>query len=77
MWRFYPLRRFPMCCEKISVQKLPKFRHFTSLCFMKGQQKLAYQKPHKPKEHQLTAGDIQAYDSQSESEQLLLSPAAD
>ena len=35
---------------------------------MKGQQKQAYYKPHKPKAHQLTAGTIQAYDSQSESE---------
>ena len=35
---------------------------------MKGQQKQAYHKPHKPKAHQLTAGTIQAYDSQSESE---------
>ena len=39
-----------------------------SLCFMKGQQKQADHKPHKPKAHQLTAGTIQAYDSQSESE---------
>ena len=36
--------------------------------FMKGQQKQAYHKPCKPKAHQLTAGTIQAYDSQSESE---------
>ena len=35
---------------------------------MKGQQKQAYHKPHKPKTHQLTAGTIQAYDSQSEPE---------
>ena len=35
---------------------------------MKGQQKQAYHKPHKPKAHQLTVGTIQAYDSQSESE---------
>ena len=35
---------------------------------MKGQQKQAYHKPHKPKAHQLTAGTILAYDSQSESE---------
>ena len=35
---------------------------------MKGQQKQAYHKPHKPKAHQLTAGTIQANDSQSESE---------
>ena len=40
-----------------------KFGHFTSLCFMKDQQKQAYHKPHKPKAHQLTAGTIQAYDS--------------
>ena len=35
---------------------------------MKGQQKQAYHKTHKPKGHQLTAGKIQAYDSQVESE---------
>ena len=34
---------------------------------MKGQQKWAYHKPLKPKVHQLTAGQIQAYDSQVES----------
>ena len=38
-----------------------------SLCFMKNQQKQAYHKPHKPKAQQLTAGKIQAYDSQTES----------
>ena len=45
-----------------------KFGHFTNLCFMKGQQKQAYHKPCKPKTHQLTAGTIKTYDSQSESE---------
>ena len=45
-----------------------KFGHFTSLCFIKNQQKQAYHKPCKCKAHQLTAGTIQAYDSQSESE---------
>ena len=35
---------------------------------MKGQQKQAYHKPCKPKKHQLTAGTIQAYNSQTESE---------
>ena len=35
---------------------------------MRGQQKQAYHKPHKSKVHQLTAGTIQAYDSQVESE---------
>ena len=35
---------------------------------MKGQQKQAYHKPHKSKMHKLTAGTIQAYDSQIESE---------
>ena len=45
-----------------------KFGHFTSLCFMKGQQKQVYHKNHKPKAHQLTAGTVQAYDSQSDSE---------
>ena len=45
-----------------------KFGPFTSLCFMKGQQKQAYHKNHKPKAHQLTASTIQAYDSQSDSE---------
>ena len=45
-----------------------KFGHFTSLCLMNVQQKQAYHKPCKPKAHQLTAGTIQAYDSQSESE---------
>ena len=35
---------------------------------MKNQQKQPYHKPHKLKVHQLTAGTIQAYDSQAESE---------
>ena len=35
---------------------------------MKGQQKQAYHKPHKTRTHQLTAGTIKVYDSQSESE---------
>ena len=45
-----------------------KFDHFTSLFFMKSQQKQAYHKHHKLKAHQLTAGTIQTYDSQSDSE---------
>ena len=45
-----------------------KCGHFTSLCFMKNQQKQAYHKPHKPKVHQLTAGTLQAYDNQAKSE---------
>ena len=35
---------------------------------MKSQQKQAYHKPHKPETHQLTAGIIQAYDSQVETD---------
>ena len=68
VWRFHPLRWFYMPCKKIPVKSCHKFGHFTSLCFMKGQQKQTYHKPHKPKAHQLTAGTIQAYNSQSESE---------
>ena len=51
-----------------NITKCYKFRHFSSLCFMKGQPKQAYHKPHKPKAHQLTAGTMQAYCSQSDSE---------
>ena len=54
--------------KRYQCKSCHKFGHFTSLCFMKGQQKQAYHKPHKPKAHQLTAGTIQTYDSQSESE---------
>ena len=56
------------CPAKRYQCKHHKCGHFTSLCFMKGQQKQAYHKPCKPKAHQLTAGKIQAYDSQVESE---------
>ena len=54
--------------KKYQCKSCHKFGHFTSLCFMKGQQKQAYHKPHKPKAYQLTAGTIQAYDSLSEPE---------
>ena len=54
--------------KKYQCESCHKFGHFTSLCFMKGQQKQAYHKNWKPKAHQLTASTIQAYDSQSDSE---------
>ena len=54
--------------KRYQCKSCHKFGHFTSLCFMIGQQKQAYHKPHKPKEHQLTAGTIQTYDSHVESE---------
>ena len=53
---------------KYQCKSSHKFGHFTSLCFMKSQQKQAYHKHHKPKAHQLTAGMIQTYDSQPDSE---------
>ena len=56
--------------KRYQCKNCHKFGYFTSLCFMKGQQNQAYHKLHKPKAHQLTAGTIQAYDSQSESESL-------
>ena len=62
------LEGFQCPAKRYQCKSCHKFVHFTSLCFMKGQQKQAYYKPHKPKEHQLTVGTIQAYDSQSESE---------
>ena len=62
------LEGFQCPAKRYQCKSCHKFGHFTSLCFMKGQQKQAYHKPHKPKTHQLTAGTIQAYDSQSESE---------
>ena len=62
------LEGFTCPVKKYQCKSCDKFGHFTSLCFMKGQQKQAYHKPHKPKAHQLTAGTIQAYDSQSDSE---------
>ena len=68
MWRFHPLGRFYLPCKKYQCKSCHKFGHFTSLCFMKGQQKQAYHKNWKPKAHQLTASTIQAYDSQSDSE---------
>ena len=68
MWRFYPFGRIYLTYKKYQCKSCHKFGHFTSLCFMKGQQKQAYHKNCKPKAHQLTAGTIQAYDSQSDSE---------
>ena len=62
------LEGFTCPVKRYHCKSCHKFGHFTSLCLMKGQQKQAYHKPHKPKAHQLTAGTFQAYDSQSESE---------
>ena len=62
------LEGFQCPAKRYQYKSCHKFGHFASLCFMKGQQKWAYHKPHKPKVHQLTAGTMQAYDSQSESE---------
>ena len=59
---------FQWPAKRYQCKSCHKFGQFTNLCFMKGQQKQAYHKPHKPKAHQLTAGSIQAYDSQVESE---------
>ena len=61
------LQGFQCPAKRYQCKSCHKFGHFTSLCFMKGQQKQAYHKLHKPKAHQLTAGKIQAYDSQLES----------
>ena len=68
MWRFLPLGRFYLPCKKYQCKNCHNFGHFTSLCFMKSQQKQAYHKNWKLKAHQLTACTIQAYDSQSDSE---------
>ena len=65
---FTHLEGFQYPAKRNQCKNCHKFGHFTSLAFMKGQQKQAYHKPCKPKAHQLTAGTIQAYDSQSESE---------
>ena len=62
------LEGFTCPVKKDQCKSCHKFGHLTSLCFMKGQQKQAYHKHCKPKAHQLTAGTIQAYDSQSDSE---------
>ena len=62
------LEGFTWPAKKYQCKSCHKFGHFASLCFMKGQQKQAYHKHWKPKAHQLTAGTIQAYDSQSDSE---------
>ena len=58
------LEGFTGPAKKYQCKSCHKFGHFTSLCFMKGQQKQAYHKHRKPKAHQLTASTIQAYDSQ-------------
>ena len=58
------LEVFTCPAKRYQRKSCHKYGHFTSLCFMKGQQKQAYHKPFKPKAHQLTAGTIQAYDSQ-------------
>ena len=62
------LEGFTCPANKYQCKSCHKFGHFISLCFIKGQQKQAYHKNHKPKTHQLTAGTIQAYDSQLDSE---------
>ena len=62
------LEGFTCPVKKYQCKNCHKYGHFTSLCFMKGQQKQAYHKNQKLKAHQLTAGTIQAYDSQSELE---------
>ena len=62
------LEGFTFPAKRYQYKSCHKFGHFTSLCFIKGQQKQAYHKPNKPKAHQLTAGTIQAYGSQSEPE---------
>ena len=64
----FHLEGFQCPVTRYQCKSCHKFGHFTSLCYRKGQQKQAYHKPHTPKAHQLTAGTIQAYDSQSESE---------
>ena len=62
------LEGFTCPAKRYQCKTCHKFGQFTSLYFMNGQQKQAYNKSCKPKVHQLTAGTIQAYDSQSESE---------
>ena len=62
------LEGFTCPAKRYQCKSYHKFGHFTSLCFMKCQQKQAYHKSHKPKAHQLAACTIQAYDSPSESE---------
>ena len=62
------LEGFTCPAKRYQCKSCHKFGHFTTLCFMKDQQKQACHKPCKPKAHQLTAGIIQAHDSQSESE---------
>ena len=62
------LEGFTCPAKKYQCKSCHKFGHFTSLCFMKGQQKQAYHKPCKPNAHQLTAGTIQTYDSKSKPE---------
>ena len=62
------LEGFQCPAKRYQCKSCHKFGHFTSLCFIKGQQKQAYHKSHKQNVHQLTAGKIQAYDSQVESE---------
>ena len=59
---------FQCPAKRYQCKTCHKIGHFTSLCFMKNQKKQAYHKPCKPKVHQMTAGTIQAYESQVESE---------
>ena len=49
------LEGFQCPVKQYQCKACHKFEHFTSLCFMKNQQKQAYHKHHKPKAHQLTA----------------------
>ena len=62
------LEGFTCPVKKYQCKSCHKFGHFTSLCFMKSQQKQAYHKHCTPKAHQLTPGTIQTYDRQSDPE---------
>ena len=62
------LEGFTCPAKKYQCKSCHKFGHSIGWCFTKGQQKQAYHKHQKPKAHQLTAGTIQAYDRQSDSE---------
>ena len=53
MWRFFTCRRFPVSSEKVPVQDLHKYGHFTSLCYKK---KPVSFKSRKPKAYMLQAG---------------------
>ena len=68
VWRFHPPRRLSMPCKEIPVQKLSQIWALHKLMLHERPAKASISQAPQTKVHQLTAGTIQAYNSQVESE---------